>query len=127
MGLEQPPAGDGHIRLTVQSSLLGRSKLGVYARVDDEPVKVTYGENVIAAAAGRHRVEGYVVFAAEYGHASVDVEVPAGGEARAFYAPPFLHASPGRMGLTPQQPPGRWWVYLFCAILVLGLIWTMLT
>jgi hypothetical protein len=124
MSSDQPPAGEGRLRLTVQSTLLGRAKWGVRARVDGEPVPVHHGENVITLPAGRHRVEGFMIFTGEYGHASVEVDVPTGSHVAAYYAPPFMLAIPGRMGLTPQQPAGRWWVYLFVAILVLGLAFT---
>lgn len=117
----QPPAGDGRLRLTVQSTLLGPAKLGVRARVDGEPVPVEHGENLITLPAGRHRVEAFLILAAAYGNAAIDVDVPAGGEVAAFYAPPFMYAIPGRIGLTPQQPAGSWWVYLVGAVLVLGL------
>ena len=63
----QPPAGDGRLRLTIQNPLVGRTPFGVRVRVDGEPVRVERGENVIALAAGRHRVEAFTVFVAEPG------------------------------------------------------------
>lgn len=123
----QPPVGEGRIRLTVQSSLLGRSRFGVRCRVDGEPVTVEqHGVTLIPVDAGRHRIEVFKVFAGEYGKASAEVDVPAGGEAPAFYAPPIDVWGAGRIGTAPVQPSGTWFVVMVGLLLVVGLAYTLL-
>jgi len=123
----QPPAGDGHIRLTVQGSLIGRSRFGVRCRVDGEPVTVAqHGETRLPVAAGRHRVEVFKVFTGEYGNATVDVDVPAHGEAPAYYAPPIDLWGAGRMGPVPQQPSGTWFLVTVGVLIALGVVWAFL-
>ncbi len=121
-----PAAGDGRLRLTVQSSLIGRPRFGVRARVDGEPVPVQHGSNVIALPAGRHQVEVFMVLVREYGNATAQVEVPAHGEAALWYAPPFEYYVSGRIGPEPQRAAGTWFFVLVAVFLVLGIAYTVL-
>ncbi|GAB3249717.1 hypothetical protein [Nocardioides dilutus] len=121
---DEPPAGTGHLRLTVQPTLLGRPGLGVTARVDGEPVRVQHGENVIPLAAGRHRVEASTFLTGGSGDVTIEVDVPAGGQVALWYAPSFVRAVSGRIGDRPQRPAGTWFVVLVALILVVGMAYT---
>jgi hypothetical protein len=121
---DEPPAGTGHLRLTVQSTLLGRQALGVRARVDGVPVPVQHGENVIPVPAGTHRVEASTLLTGGSGDVSVEVDVPAGGEVALWYAPSFNQAIAGRIGDRPQRPAGTWFVVLVALILMVGMAYT---
>jgi hypothetical protein len=121
---DEPPAGTGHLRLTVQPTLLGRAALGVRARVDGEPVSVKHGENVIPLPAGRRRVEASTLLTGGSGDVSIEVDVPAGGELALWYAPSFNQAIAGRIGHRPQRPAGTWFVVLVAVILVVGMAYT---
>ena len=124
--MSEPPAGTGHLRLTVQNTLLGKPALGVRARVDDEPVTIRAGENLIALDAGRHKVEMSTLLVGGSGDASAEVDVPAHGQAALWYAPPFNRAIAGRLGDRPQRPAGTWFLLLVAAIIVLGMLYTLL-
>jgi hypothetical protein len=121
---DEPPAGTGHLRLTVQSTLVGRQALGVHARVDGVPVPVQHGENVIPVPAGTHRVEASTLLTGGSGDVSVEVDVPAGGEVALWYAPSFNQAIAGRIGDRPRRPAGTWFVVLVALILMVGMAYT---
>ena len=123
---DEPPGGTGHLRLTVQSTLLGRPASGVRARVNGEPVPVQHGENLIPLPAGLHRLEASTFLTGGSGDVSIEVDVPAGGELALWYAPSFNQGISGRIGYRPQPPAGTWFVVLLAVILVVGLGYTLL-
>lgn len=115
----------GHLRLTVQSTLLGRLKYAPFCEIDGESVQIRNGENVILVHAGRHHVEAHVLWVGPYGRASADIEVPPGGEAVLWYAPAFYRFVEGRLGSEPQQPAGTWFVVLVVLVFAVGLLITL--
>lgn len=125
--MSQPPAGTGHVRLTIRPTALawGVGRTRPWARVDDEPVTVAWGENLLVLDAGRRRVEVYQLLIAEHAAASVEVEVPAGQEVALWYQAPYHWRSAGRMGTQPQRPSDAWFIYLVLAVLVLGTVYTL--
>jgi hypothetical protein len=123
-----PPFGTGHLRLTITPSPLawGAGRQRAWARVDGEPVTVRHGDNVLPLDAGRHRVEVYQVWVAEHAAAEAEVDVPAGGEVSLQYAAPYHWRSAGRLGPPPQRPSDTWFIHLVAAVLICGLLWTVL-
>jgi hypothetical protein len=124
--MDVPPTGTGHLRLTVQSTLLGKPAVSVRAEVDGEPVPVRHGENLIPLSAGRHRLAVSTLLVGGSRDVAAEVEVPRDGEVALWYAPPFHRGIGGRLGHLPQRAGGTWFVVLVVAIVVLGLAYPLL-
>lgn len=122
---DQPWGAVGHLRLTVQRTLLGRLRYSPSCEIDGESVRIHNGENAILVHAGRHHVEAHVLWVGPYGRASADIEVAPGGEADLWYAPAFYRFVEGRLGSAPQQPAGTWFVALVALVVVVGLLVTL--
>lgn len=114
----------GHLRLTVQSTLLSPMKHDPSCEIDGESVPIRNGENLILVHAGRHHVEAHVLWTGPFGRASADVEVPPDGEAALWYAPSFYRFVEGRLGPAPQQAAGAWFIVLVFLVLAVGLLLT---
>ena len=122
-----PPDATGLLRLTVQGTLLGRSKMtGPYLHIDGDPVPVAFGENPIPVHAGRHHVHATMSFGWPFGAARLDVHVPAGASLDLWYAPSFSYYVKGRLGTEPQKPAGSWYLALVGLALVVGMLITTL-
>ncbi len=120
------PAGlpIGWLRLTVQDGLLARVKMAPEVWVDDIPIRVARGENLVTLPTGVHRVVAQSAF--YFGRAVTEVEVVQGQVTPLYYAPPLARQDVGRFGSEPVQPQGRLFLAMVGVALVVGLLITWL-
>lgn len=85
--------------------------------LDGQPVRVSYGENVIPVVPGQHRVDAHAQWMWEYGRAGGTFAVREGETAELWYAPPVLTFMKGAMGPHKQRIPG-----MLAFALVTGLV-----
>jgi len=101
-----PQAAMGWLRLTLQGSALTSSLITPAVTVNGERVQVQYGENVIPVYAGPNRVDVSCQWVITYGAATLETQVPAGGQVTAYYAAPWHQFSRGAIGYQKQTRPG---------------------
>ncbi|MEO6411486.1 MAG: hypothetical protein ABIO48_02765 [Pedococcus sp.] len=120
------PAGlpIGWLRLTVQDGLLARVKVAPEVWVDDIPIRVARGENLVTLPTGAHRVVAQSAF--YFGRAVTEVKVVQGQVTPLYYAPPLARQDVGRFGSGPVQPQGRLFLATVGVALVVGLLITWL-
>ena len=73
----------GWLRLTLQGSALTSSMITPAVTVNGSRVPSHYGENVIPVYAGPNRIEVSCQWLMKYGEATLDTQVPAGGQVSA--------------------------------------------
>ena len=73
--------------------------------IDQWPVPVRLGQNVIPIAPGRHFLQARTQYLFAYGAAQTEIEVAPGQQVELFYAQPMFTFLPGAIGRTPQRPP----------------------
>ena len=96
----------GWLRLTLQGSALTSSMITPAVTVNGWRVPSHYGENVIPVHAGPNRIDISCQWLMKFGAATLETQVPAGGQVTAFYAAPWHQFSRGAIGFEKQQRPG---------------------
>ena len=122
---DQPWGAVGHLRLTVQETLIGPMAHAPTCEIDGEPVQLQAGENVLLVHAGRHHVEARVLWRGPFGRAGAYVNIPPDGEASLWYAPSFYRFVEGRLGPEPQRAAGRGFLGLVLVVIAIGLLVTL--
>jgi hypothetical protein len=103
----QPPqAAMGWLRLTLQGSALTSSMITPSVTVNGWRVPSQYGENVIPVYAGPNRIDISCQWLMKFGEATLEADVPAGGQVTAYYAAPWHQFSRGAIGYEKQKRPG---------------------
>lgn len=122
----QPPQqAMGWIRLTLQGSALTSSLITPSVSINGYRVPAQYGENVIPVYAGPNRVDVSCQWLKEYGQASLQADVPAGGQVVAYYAAPMHQFARGAIGPVKQKRPGMaffWVLLVVVALFVAALV-----
>ena len=119
LGAHQTPRGPAVFRLDdhVRRFLASIEMVGLPLRQDAAAIRAAILEAVRANPGAKSiKVSAYL--------ASVEVDVPRGGEAPAFYAPPIDFWGAGRMGTSPQQASGIWFLVLVGLVIAVGLFYT---
>ena len=104
-----PPGGPqplGWLRLTLQVSALTSNLITPAVTINGWRVSCHYGENVIPVHAGPNRIDVSCQWLMRYGEATLQTDVPAGGQVTAFYAAPWHQFSRGAIGYEKQKRPG---------------------
>jgi hypothetical protein len=96
----------GWVRLTLQGSALTSSVITPAVMVNGWRVPSHYGENVIPVHAGPTRIDVSCQWLIKFGEATLETQVPAGGQVTAFYAAPWHQLSRGAIGYEKQTRPG---------------------
>jgi hypothetical protein len=96
----------GWLRLTLQGSALTSSMITPAVTVNGWRVPSHYGENVIPVYAGPNRIDVSCQWLMKFGEATLETQVPAGGQVSAFYAAPWHQFSRGAIGYEKQKRPG---------------------
>lgn len=117
---EQPPMG--WIRLTLQGSMMTSSMITPAVSINGYRVPAQYGENVIPVHAGPNRVDVTCQWLKEFGQATLQTDVPAGGQVVAYYAAPMHQFSRGAIGYEKQKRPGMAGFWVLMAVVVLVVI-----
>jgi hypothetical protein len=113
----------GWLRLTLQGSNLTSNLITPAVTINGWRTGVRYGENVIPVHAGRNRVEVACQWVLKFGQASLDVDVPEGGQVSVFYAAPWHQLSRGAIGYQRQSRPGlTGFVVMLAVIIVVVLV-----
>src|SRR4051812_1853891 len=94
---QQQPAM-GWLRLTLQGSATTSSMITPSVTINGWRVPVQYGENVIPVHAGPNRIDVSCQWLLRYGEATLETQVPPGGQVTAFYAAPWHQFSRGAIG-----------------------------
>ncbi len=121
-GSTPPPAPQpamGWVRLTLQGSAMTSSLITPAVTVNGWRVPAHYGENVIPVHAGPNRIEVSCTWLLTYGEASLDTQVPPGGQVTAYYAAPWHQFSRGAIGPEKQRRPGLLGFGLVLAVILL--------
>ena len=114
-----PEAPMGWLRLTLQGSALTSSMITPAVAVNGWRVPSHYGENVIPVYAGPNRIEVSCQWLMKFGEATLEAQVPAGGQVSAFYAAPWHQFSRGAIGYEKQKRPGAFGFAVMMAAIVL--------
>ena len=109
----------GWLRLTLQGSMWTSSLITPAVRVNGWRVPADYGDNVIPVHAGASRVEVSCQWVITYGEATLDTQVPAGGQVTAYYAAPWHQFSRGAIGYQKQKRPGAMGLAVMMSAIVL--------
>jgi hypothetical protein len=120
-----PPAGQqpmGWLRLTLQGSALTSSLITPAVTVNGWRVPSHYGENVIPVHAGPNRIDISCQWLKKFGEATLETDVPAGGQVAAFYAAPWHQFSRGAIGYDKQKRPGALGFAVMMAALLLVVV-----
>jgi hypothetical protein len=96
----------GWLRLTLQGSAFTSSMITPAVTVNGWRVPSHYGENVIPVHAGPNRIEVSCRWLMKFGEATLETQVPAGGQVSAFYAAPWHQFTRGAIGYEKQKRPG---------------------
>ena len=96
----------GWLRLTLQGSAMTSSMITPAVTVNGWRVPSHYGENVIPVHAGPNRIDVSCQWLKKFGEATLETQVPAGGQVAAFYAAPWHQFSRGAIGYEKQKRPG---------------------
>jgi len=109
----------GWLRLTLQGSALTSNLITPAVTVNGWRVSSHYGDNVIPVHAGPNRIDISCQWLVRYGEATLQTDVPAGGQVAAFYAAPWHQFSRGAIGYEKQKRPGALgFVVMLAAILL---------
>lgn len=100
----QPPTG--WLRLTLQGSPMTSSLITPAVTINGWRVPSHYGENVIPVNAGPNRVEVSCQWLMKFGQATLDTQVPEGGQLLVYYAAPWHQFTRGAIGYQKQKRPG---------------------
>jgi len=109
----------GWLDLTIQGSAFTTSMITPAVSINGYRVPSRYGQNVIPLYAGPTRIEVHCQWLRQYGQATLDTVVPAGGTVQVFYASPWHQFSRGRIGYDKQSRPG---FGLFVAIIAVVVV-----
>jgi hypothetical protein len=109
----------GWLRLTLQGSALTSSLITPAVWVNGWRVPSHYGENVIPVHAGPTRIDVSCQWLMRFGEATLETQVPAGGQVAAFYAAPWHQFSRGAIGHEKQTRPGVTGFCVMVAVIVL--------
>ncbi len=109
----------GWLRLTLQGSALTSSMITPAVTVNGSRVPSHYGENVIPVHAGPNRIDVSCQWLMKYGEATLDTQVPEGGQVSAYYAGPWHQFSRGAIGYEKQKRPGAFGFVLMMAVIIL--------
>jgi hypothetical protein len=109
----------GWLRLTLQGSALTSSLITPAVMVNGWRVPSHYGENVIPVHAGPIRVDVSCQWLVRFGKATLETQVPAGGQVAAYYAAPWHQFSRGAIGYEKQQRPGAAGFCVMMAVIAL--------
>ena len=112
----------GWLRLTLQGSPLTSSMITPRVTVNGWRVPSHYGENVIPVHAGPNRIEVSCQWLMKFGQATLDAQVPAGGQVSAFYASPWHQFSQGAIGYEKQKRPGAVGFAVMMTVIVLVVV-----
>lgn len=113
----QPPLG--WLRLTLQGSAMTSSLITPAVSVNGYRVPAQYGDNVIPVHPGPNRVDVSCQWLFRFGEATLQTEVPPGGQVPVFYAAPLHQLSRGAIGFERQPRPGKLGFALLMALVVL--------
>ncbi len=107
-GYGAAPQPRGTIRLTIQGSVLTSNMITPSIILDGQHLPSSqYGVNMLPVYPGRHRIDMYAQWLRQYGQASLEVDVPAGGFVDVFYAAPLHQFATGSIGFQKQQAKGK--------------------
>ena len=109
----------GWLRLTLQGNVMTSSMITPAVTVNGWRVPSQYGENVIPVHAGPNRIDVSCQWLMKFGEATLETQVPAGGQVSAFYAPPWHQFSRGAIGYEKQKRPGVFGFTLMMAVILL--------
>ena len=109
----------GWLRLTLQGSALTSSLITPAVTVNGSRVPASYGENVIPVYAGPNRIDVSCRWMMKYGEATLETQVPAGGQVTAYYAAPWHQFSRGAIGYDKQTRPGVVGLTVMMVVIVL--------
>ena len=114
----------GWLRLTLQGNPMTSSLITPAVSINGYRVPAQYGENVIPVHAGPTRVDVSCQWLKEFGQATLQADVPPGGQVVAFYAAPMHQFSRGAIGLEKQRRPGMlgFWLLLGVVVLVVAVL-----
>jgi len=96
----------GWLRLTLQGSMMTSSMITPAVLVNGWRVPAQYGENVVPVHAGPVRVDVSCQWLTKFGQATLETQVPPGGQVSVFYAAPMHQFSRGAIGYEKQHRPG---------------------
>ena len=115
-----PPQPEmGWLRLTLQGSMMTSSMITPAVTLNGWRVPAEYGENVIPAYAGPTRIDVSCQWIRNYGQATLETQVPAGGQVSVFYAAPMHQFSRGAIGYEKQKRPGMLGFGVMLAVVLL--------
>jgi hypothetical protein len=117
---QRPPMG--WLRLTLQGNAMTSSMITPSVSINGWRVPSHYGENVIPVHAGPNRVDVSCQWLLKFGQATLDVQVPDGGQVAAYYAAPWHQFSKGAIGLTKQKRPGILGFALMLTVIILAVL-----
>jgi hypothetical protein len=112
----------GWLRLTLQGSTMTSSLITPAVTVNGWRVPAHYGENVIPVYAGANRIDVKCQWLMKYGEASLETQVPAGGQVTAYYAAPWHQFSRGAIGYEKQRRPGAVGLTVMMVVIVLFVV-----
>ena len=120
----QPPAQQpmGWLRLTLQGSPLTSNMITPAVTVNGWRVPSHYGENVIPVHAGPNRIDVSCQWLMKFGEATLETNVPAGGQVAAFYAAPWHQFTRGAIGYEKQKRPGALGFVVILTAIVLVMV-----
>jgi hypothetical protein len=109
----------GWLRLTLQGSTLTSSLITPAVTLNGWRVPSHYGENVIPVHAGPIRIDVSCQWLMKFGEATLETQVPAGGQVTAYYAAPWHQFSRGAIGHEKQRRPGAVGFSVMVAVIAL--------
>lgn len=123
---QQQPVGQSQLVVNLRKpfGLLADQMVSPRIRINGHQAPARWGQNVFPTHSGHHRIDCASSYLWEYGHQSMDLDVPPGQSVEVHYTGPVMTFGSGKMGFTEQPRPGfvAWLVVISIPVLLLVII-----